>query len=209
MQPFDDVIFPIALGRSATVTPEFSTAVTITASGYERRNSLWSDARLKFDVGPGVRSEAELGELIAFFRARRGQARGFRLRDPADFSSNAMIGLPGPHDQVVGVGDGQRARFALAKLYGAGAEGQRRRITRPRTDSVRLSVNSVETTAFAVEPLGEIVLSSAPAAGAIVSAGFLFDVPVRFAQDSLDVSGAVFAAGEAPSVPLIELREAD
>ena len=209
MQPFDDVIFPIALGRSATVTPEFSTAVTITASGYERRNSLWSDARLKFDVGPGVRSEAELGELIAFFRARRGQARGFRLRDPADFSSNAMIGLPGPHDQVVGVGDGQRARFALAKLYGAGAEAQRRRITRPRAHSVRLSVNSVETTAFAVEPLGEIVLSSAPAAGAIVSAGFLFDVPVRFAQDSLDVSGAVFAAGEAPSVPLIELREAD
>ena len=209
MQPFDDEIFPIALGRSATVTPEFSTTVTITASGYERRNSLWSDARLKFDVGPGVRSEAELGELIAFFRARRGQARGFRLRDPADFSSNAMIGLPGPHDQVIGIGDRQKARFELVKLYGAGAQAQRRRITRPRPGSVRVSVAGVETTAFVVQPLGEILLSIAPAAGAIVTAGFLFDVPVRFAQDSLDVSGAVFAAGEAPSVPLIELREAD
>ena len=209
MQPFDDEIFPIALGRAATVTPEFSTTVTITASGYERRNSLWSDARLKFDVGPGVRSEAELGELIAFFRARRGQARGFRLRDPADFSSNAMIGLPGPHDQVIGIGDGQKARFELVKLYGSGTDAQRRRITRPRLDSVRVSVAGVETTAFVIQPLGEILLSIAPAAGAIVAAGFLFDVPVRFAQDSLDVSGAVFAAGEAPSVPLIELREAD
>ena len=209
MQPFDDEIFPIALGRSATVTPEFSTTVTITASGYERRNSLWSNARLKFDVGPGVRSEAELGELIAFFRARRGQARGFRLRDPADFSSNAMIGLPGPQDQVIGIGDGQKARFELVKLYGAGAEAQRRRITRPRPDSVRVSVAGVETTAFVIQPFGEILLSSAPAAGAMVAAGFVFDVPVRFAQDSLDVSGAVFAAGEAPSVPLIELREAD
>ena len=84
MQAFDDVQFPIALGRDATVTPEFSTNVTITASGFERRNSLWADARLRFDVGPGVRSEAELGELIAFFRARRGQARGSRLRDPSD-----------------------------------------------------------------------------------------------------------------------------
>jgi len=209
MQPFDDVIFPIALGRAATVTPEFSTTVTITASGYERRNSLWSDARLKFDVGPGVRSEAELGELIAFFRARRGQARGFRLRDPADFSSNAMIGLPGPHDQVIGIGDGQKARFGLVKLYGDSADAQRRRITRPRPDSVRVSVNGVETSAFTIELLGEILLSAAPAVGAIIAAGFLFDVPVRFAQDSLDVSGAVFAAGEAPSVPLIELREAD
>ena len=52
------------------------------------------DARLRFDAGPGVRSEAELGTLIAFFRARRGAARGFRLRDPFDFSSNGMAGTP-------------------------------------------------------------------------------------------------------------------
>ena len=39
-------------------------------------------------------------------------------------------------------------------------------------------------------------------------AGFLFDVPVRFAEDRLDITGAAFAAGEAPSVPLIEMREA-
>ena len=42
---------------------------------------------------------------------------------------------------------------------------------------------------------------------AIVRAGFLFDVPVRFAEDRIDVSGLNFAAGEAPSIPLIELRE--
>ena len=81
-----------ALGRSASVAPEFSTSIAVTASGHERRNSLWSDARLHFDVGPGIRSEPELGELLAFFRARRGAARGFRLRDPTDFSSNGMTG---------------------------------------------------------------------------------------------------------------------
>jgi uncharacterized protein (TIGR02217 family) len=41
-----------------------------------------------------------------------------------------------------------------------------------------------------------------------VRAGFLFDVPVRFAEDRLDVAGAAFAAGEAPSVPVVEVREA-
>ncbi|MDE2562082.1 MAG: DUF2460 domain-containing protein [Sphingomonadales bacterium] len=207
MQPFDDVLFPLALGRQATVTPEFSTSVTITASGFERRNSLWADARLRFDVGPGIRSEAELGELIAFFRARRGQARGFRLRDPSDFSSNAMTGTPGPLDQLIGVGDGATARFDLVKLYGTGDAVQRRRVTRPQADSLRVSLDGVETTAYTLDPLGVIVFTAAPTANAAVRAGFLFDVPVRFAEDTLDIAGTVFAAGEAPSVPLVELRE--
>ena len=207
MQAFDDVLFPIALGRDATVTPEFSTNVTITASGFERRNSLWADARLRYDVGPGVRSEAELGALIAFFRARRGQARGFRLRDPSDYSSNGMTGTPSPVDQLLGAGDGATARFDLIKTYGSGDEAQRRRITRPRAGSLRVSVNGTETTAFTMAPAGTIVFTTAPANGTVVRAGFLFDVPVRFAEDRLDISGAAFAAGEAPSVPLIELRE--
>ena len=207
MQPFDDVIFPIAIGRSATVTPEFSTNVTITASGFERRNSLWADARLRFDVGPGVRSEAELGELIAFFRARRGQARGFRLRDPSDYSSNAMIGVPSALDQMIGTGNGATARFALVKAYGSGGDAQLRRITRPRPESLLVSVDGIAVTAWTLDALGEIVFTDAPGVGKVVRAGFLFDVPVRFAEDRLDVSGAAFAAGEAPSVPLIELRE--
>lgn len=207
MQPFDDVLFPISIGRDATVTPEFSTNVTITASGFERRNSLWADARLRFDVGPGVRSEAELGELIAFFRARRGQARGFRLRDPSDNSSNGMTGEPTAIDQKIGIGDGMRARFSLVKTYGEGAEAQERRITQPRASTILVSIDGVETTSWVLEAPGTIVFAAAPANGAVIRAGYLFDVPVRFAEDRLDISGAAFAAGEAPSVPLIELRE--
>ena len=118
MQAFDDVLYPLALGREATIMPEFSTSVSVTASGYERRNSLWSDARLRFDVGPGIRSEAELGTLITFFRARRGAARGFRLRDPSDFSSNGMMGSPTAADQLLGTGDGTSSAFPLVKHYG-------------------------------------------------------------------------------------------
>lgn len=207
MQSFDDVPYPLALGRDAGVSPEFSTSVAVTASGHERRNSLWSDARLRFDVGPGIRSEAELGTLIAFFRARRGAARGFRLSDPFDFSSNGMTGVPTPNDQPIGTGDGLASTFQLAKSYGAGDEPQVRPITRPRAQTVRVSVGGMETAAFTLAPGGKVVLDTPPAAGAAVRAGFLFDVPVRFAEDRLDVTGAVFAAGEAPSVPLIEIRE--
>lgn len=208
MQGFDDVHFPLALGRDAACAPEFVTSVAVTASGHERRGSLWSDARLRFDVGPGVRSEAELGELIAFFRARRGAARGFRLADPYDFSSNAMTGTPTPLDQPIGTGDGLAASFALVKRYGIGDDPQIRRITRPRADSILVSIDGILTGDWTLEEAGVIAFASAPATGATIRAGFLFDVPVRFAEDRLDISGSAFLAGEAPSVPLIEVREA-
>jgi len=108
----------------------------------------------------------------------------------------------------LGVGDGLAATFQIAKRYGEGSEPQVRPITRPRAETVRVSVGGVETSGFTLAPGGKVVLGEAPPAGAEVRAGFLFDVAVRFAEDRLDVTGAAFAAGEAPSVPLIEVREA-
>jgi uncharacterized protein (TIGR02217 family) len=208
MQAFDDVLYPLALGRDAGVSPEFSTSVTVTASGHERRSSLWSDARLRFDAGPGIRSDAELGTLIAFFRARRGAARGFRIADPYDFSSNAMTGTPTMLDQRIGTGDGLTASFRLVKTYGGLDDPQIRPITRPRAESIVVSVGGVEVEDWTLGEWGTITFAEAPATDAEIRAGFLFDVPVRFAEDRLDVTGANFAAGEAPSVPLIEIREA-
>jgi len=207
LQAFDDVLYPLALGRDTSVSPEFSTTVAVTASGHERRNSLWSDARTSYDAGPGIRSEAELGVLLQFFRARRGAARGFRLADPFDFSSNGLTGNPSMTDQPIGAGDGLAASFPLVKLYGDGDEPQRRPITRPRGETVSVSVDGVAASGWTLEPGGLIVFDAAPAEGAEIRAGFLFDVPVRFAEDRLDIAAAAFAAGEAPSVPLIEIRE--
>ncbi|TCM16955.1 uncharacterized protein (TIGR02217 family) [Novosphingobium sp. PhB165] len=209
MQAFDDVPYPIALGRDATVIPEFSTTISVTASGFERRNSLWSNARLRFDVGPGVRSDAELGVLIAFFRARRGPARGFRLRDPSDFSSNGMIGMRTAADQELGTGDGLQSDFPLVKRYGSDEAAQVRRITRPDFETLLVSVDGVlQAGNWTLGDLGVVRFNTAPRAGAVVKAGFEFDVPVRFAEDSLEIAGAAFAAGEAPSVPVVEIREA-
>jgi len=209
MQAFDDIPYPLSLGRNATVTPEFSTNVTVTASGFERRNSQWSNARLRFDVGPGIRSDAELGELLAFFRARRGAARGFRLRDSSDHSSNGMTGVPQPDDQLIGIGDGLTASFALIKRYGPEPDAQVRRITRPVDASVVISLDGVPlVSGWVLEPGGMMTFASPPPTGSEVRAGFLFDVPVRFADDHLEVAGAAFAAGEAPSVPIVEIREA-
>ncbi|MEM1051855.1 MAG: DUF2460 domain-containing protein [Pseudomonadota bacterium] len=207
MEAFDDIVYPFALGRSASVAPEFSTSISVTSSGHERRNSLWSDAKIHFDVGPGIRSEHELCELISFFRARRGAARGFRISDPTDHSSNGMTGSPTMLDQIISIGDGLTAGFQLIKNYGGSAEPQVRPITRPRAETLLVSIDGSLSSDWFLGEKGKLIFGSAPASGAEIRAGFLFDVPVRFAEDRIDISGVNFEAGEAPSIPLIELRE--
>lgn len=205
VNPFDDVLFPIELGAEAAVIPGFSTTIVTSASGHEFRNVNWSQARLRFDAGPGVRGDAELELLINFFRARRGSATAFRFRDPYDHSSEGMSGSPGPGDQILGTADGVMTQFRLVKTYGS---GEARRITRPVPGSVRVSVDGTEqSSGWEVGESGTISFFDSPAAGAVISAGFLFDVPVRFAADQLEISRASFRAGEAPSVPLVEVRE--
>ncbi len=193
MDAFDDVLFPLALGREAAVTPGFSTAILTSAGGVETRSAAWAEARTAYDVGPGLRSAEDIAALLAFFRARMGPARAFRLRDPLDSSG---VG------ERVGVGDGVLRRFALVKQYGASV----RRITRPVSGSVSVAVDG-SAAGFSVEAGGWVVLDSAPGVGAVVTAGFGFDVPVRFAEDRLRVNLATFLAGEAASVPLVEVRE--
>ena len=202
---FDDVSFPIEIGAEASVSPGFSTNVVTSASGNEFRNVNWQQGRLRFDAGPGVRGDAEVETLLEFFRARRGAAVGFRFRDPYDFSSNGMSGTPTALDQQIAIGDGSAERFTLKKSY---AGGEERRITRPLPGSVLIAVDGVEqASGWTLEQYGEVVFAAPPDSGAIVTAGFLFDVPVRFADDRIEINRTTFLAGEAPSVPLIEIRE--
>lgn len=204
--PFEDVLFPIEIGQDASVAPTFSTNVITSANGFEARNVNWSQARLRYDAGPGVRGEAELESLIAFFRARRGPAVAFRFRDPYDNSSNGMTAAPSAADQEIGVGDGNADAFPLVKAYGA---GEQRRITRPEAGSVRIAVNGLEmASGWTLEEKGIVRFDRPPASGYVITAGYLFDTPVRFAEDRIEVSRSTFLAGEAPSVPLIEVREA-
>ncbi len=206
VQAFDMVDFPLAIGREALAVTEFSTQIVSSPSGHEQRASEWAEARMRYDAGPGIRSEADVRALTDFFRARRGAARAFRFRDPFDHGSADDGGLPAAGDQLLGAGDGSRRQFALVKHYGTGDAVQQRPIRLPVAGSVRVSVAGIETGAFFVTDTGEVLLDTAPAEGAAVRAGYRFDVPVRFAEDRLEVSRATFLAGEMASVPLIEVR---
>lgn len=205
---FHDVRFPLAIGFDAVGGPEFLTEVAVLASGFERRNIMWQQPLMRFDAGLGVRSEEDLRTLVRFFRARHGQAFGFRFEDPLDHSSAVDGGQPGPLDQRLGVGDGQTVRFPVVKVYDPEFAEFSRRITRPRAEGFRVSVAGSEVvTGWSLQPGGFLLFDTPPAEGAEIRCGYWFDVPVRFATDRLEISMSGFRSGEVPSVPLVEVRE--
>ncbi len=205
MDAFHDVRFPLALGEGAGGGPEFLTQIAATVSGEEQRSSVWAQGRLRYDAGLGVRSENDLRVVQRFFRARKGRAHGFRFRDPLDFCSGDGD-VPGPYDEYLGEGDGVRTDFALLKRYGDGDDAELRRITRVEQETLRVAVDGVEAVAgWSVEDGGLLRFEHAPVGA--VTAGFLFDVPVRFQEDRLEVSLENWRAGDVPSVPLVEIRE--
>jgi uncharacterized protein (TIGR02217 family) len=207
MPAFHEVTFPLDIALGAFGGPERRTDVVLLGSGREERNARWAHSRRRYDAGYGVKSLVGLQAVIAFFEERRGRLHGFRFRDRLDHSSAQPGAAPSPTDQPIGTGDGDTVSYQLAKTYGAGATAYRRPIGKPVAGSVKVAVSGVETGDFTVDvAAGVVTLASAPADGAAVTGGFLFDVPVRFDTDRLDVNLTSFAAGEIPSIPLIEIR---
>ena len=202
---FHEVRLPSRLAFGSTAGVERRTEIATMASGFERRSTPWALGRRRYLVGAGVRSLDDMAELTAFFEARRGPLNGFRFRDPLDFKSCAPSGAIGAADQVLGVGDGTRRMFQLAKAYGDVI----RPIRKPVAGSVAAAVAGValEPGGYAVDSLtGELTLAVAPDEGVVVTAGFAFDTPVRFESDRMEVTLEGFAAGRLVAVPLIEIR---
>ena len=72
--------------------------------------------------------------------------------------------------------------------------------------SVVVAVDGFPVAATADAASGTVTLTQAPAPGVPVTAGFRFDVPVRFDTDHLDADLSAFEAGEIPDIPLLEIR---
>ncbi|WP_299791997.1 DUF2460 domain-containing protein [uncultured Marivita sp.] len=207
---FHEVRFPTALSFGSIGGPERRTDVVTLASGFEERNTPWAHSRRRYDAGIGLRSMDDIDTLIAFFEARRGQMYGFRWKDWADFKSCKPSAQVAATDQVIGTGDGLVTEFQLSKLYASGGADYARPVAKPVAGTVMVAVDGVpqvEGADFDVEPAtGVVTFVVAPPAGVSITAGFEFDVPVRFDTDRIHTSAATFQAGDVPDVPVVELR---
>lgn len=207
---FHEVRFPLDVALRGSGGPTRLTEIVTLASGREHRNSRWADSRRRYDAGFGIRTLDALHAVVSFFEERRGRLYGFRYRDRVDAGSGPPSRPVAATDQLLGLGDGATRIFQLAKTYGTGPSPYRRTITKPVAESVRVAVNGVALPAARFQcdaTSGRITFAAdaVPAPGQRVTAGFAFDVPVRFDSDDLSIDLSAFSSGEIPKVPLIEI----
>ena len=206
---FHQIRFPLDIALNARGGPERLTDIATLSSGHEERNQRWAHARRRYNAGYGIKSREDILAVVGFFEERRGRFHSFLWRDGLDFSSNGGTGTPTALDQQIGIGDGETTAFQLVKRYGAAFDPYDRMISKPEAASVLVAVNggTLGGGGFTVSDLtGIVTLAEAPAAGAVVTAGFSFDVPVRFDTDRLEVDLNGFDAAEISTIPLVEVR---
>lgn len=205
---FHDVRFPDNISRGARGGPERRTQIVELASGAEERNASWANSRRRYDLAYGIRRADDLAAVVAFFEARNGRLHGFRFKDWADFKSCLPSQTPGPTNQPIGTGNGAATLFQLTKPYASGAQSWTRVITKPVAGTVTIALNGTsQASGWSVSTAtGLVTFTTAPAAGVAITAGFEFDVPVRFDTDALDVTLDLERLGSITSIPLIELR---
>jgi len=209
---FHEIRFPTGIALGASGGPERKTEIVVLGSGYEERNGPWAQSRRRYNAGYGLKSLNDIHEAIAFFEARHGRLHGFRWKDGSDFKSCPPESAPAATDQLLGTGDGATQVFALVKTYSSGGETYVRDIKKPVAATVLVAVDGVAQTEgvdYTLDPTTGLVTfdaGSIPALGLDVTAGYEFDVPVRFDTDHLNINLAAFHAGEIPDIPIVELR---
>lgn len=196
---FDEVRFPEDISYGSSGGANFNTTVLILSSGHEQRNVNWSDVKSEFDVGFGIKDISQMDEIIAFFYARQGRARGFRYKDWADYKIT---------NQSIGIGDGVTTIFQIYKRYTSGLINYDRTITKIVSGSVAFTVDGNVPDSNTVDlNLGTITFNTAPSIGEdIFITSLEFDVPVRFDTDKIDISQDFFQTQTWSSIPLVEVR---
>lgn len=204
MSRFVDLyIDPCVAGYECISSPRWSTDLVMVDSGSESANQRWADVLHKFTL-PSLSREMLLYNAIKnHWMAMRGPFYIWPWRDPLDFAS---VDLVAPNaapaiastDEYLGTGDGYNANFQLYRTYKRENTGSpttltqsyRRKIELPIVSSVLLKGEALGSPSDPLpsvltisRPGGVVTFASPPPAGMLLTAGFLFDVPVRFEND--------------------------
>ena len=209
---FHEIRFSTRISFGFVGGPERRTDIVVLGSGYEERNTRWVDSRRRFNAGTGIKTLDDLHDVTAFFEKQRGALHGFRWKDHRDFKSCAPSETPSASDQSIGTGNGVTATFQLGKTYGSSFAPYVRDIKKPVAGTVLIEVSGTPqseginyqldlTTGLVTFEPGHI-----PASSASVTAGFEFDVPVRFDTDRLEIDLVKFDAGAIQNIPIVEVR---
>jgi uncharacterized protein (TIGR02217 family) len=223
---FRNIRFPTKLSYAYLGGPGFKTQIHETDSAHEQRVQRWPFAKWAFTANKNLEQQDEIYSIWKFYLVVHGAADSFRFQDLLDNTSNKTDGVADPNyqDQEIGVGDGTTTQFQLRKEYEEGTETYVRLITCPQVpegdggaqgdtvNTVTVGLNGVlQGSGWTVNGnTGIVTFTVAPGAGVLVTAGFKFDVPVRFHandDEQLEASLDDYDAISMSAMGFVEVRD--
>lgn len=195
---FHEVRFPEDISFGSTGGPCYSTDITSMKNGTEQRNINFTQPRCKYNVALGVKTEAQMAEVIKFFHARKGRGFGFRYKDWSDYRLE---------HELIAMGDGQKNKFQIIKTYTSGGFSTVRQIKKPVSGTIKVYLDSVQAEGWVCDyTTGIVTFTTPPESGKGIYCTGEFDVPVRFDTDEMNVGIQAGDYFNWTSIPLVELR---
>ena len=225
----DEYLSRRVVGYPVEVSPNFSTQLVAVDSGAEQANRRWLDPLRSINIPDGVRDHATFEDLKAHWLIMGGPAHTWPWRDPTDFASVELeevnkVPTVAIDDQQLGTGDGVTTDFQLKKRYTSGLFTYDRDIYFPVASTVVVGI-APPGSPLSITPLGDfspaitftvsrpggiVSFSSPPPSGYTLTAGFLFDIQVRYESDDTfrGIMRTLAVSGFA-DIPLMEVRYCD
>jgi len=149
--------FPTDISQGSRGGPNWSTVITPSHSGKEKRIQKWETPRHEYDVIYGVKSKTQLLNVLTLLNEMRGMAHGFRYKDPLDYEVTDEPLVPNGSDTV-----------QLIKTYSNGLNPYQRIIKKPvSSPAVTMEHNSSPFTGFTIDPTTGIATLTALSSFAI------------------------------------------
>lgn len=193
---FHDIRMPEFIETFAVGKPEFATSCAMTLSGREVRNLDREYARQKYLIKNCRLSSLEFEQFSSFFRARRGGNFAFRFRDNVDYQVS---------EQFIAEGDGKLTQCQLVKLYEDPILPYARTINKPVAGSEEFYVNGVNLEVQVDYNTGLLTLPRPLDKDQILIGNFIFDVAVRFTNDSFEYFRSADGSIELSQIELLEV----
>lgn len=230
MVDFLEVRLPDDVEKGASAGLRVAVAKFRAASGFVKRNAIWDGPLRRYDIAFGLQPRDApdpatdpndgFERILDFYHVMLGDATGFRFHDWADdeVGDFSAVTMAADNTGFIATADGVATTFRLIKRRTVAATNNDRLIHKITLDSlgdpmVRLAADLTELTLVAAAPAaGEF---SADADTGIVTTGdlftteemrasFLFDVPVHFDTDMLQVQIELADTGSIPPIMLEE-----
>ena len=184
--------FPSSLSYGSGGGPTYRTTVVSAYSGKEEANQSWEYPRHAYSISLANRTETELQTLLTYYHACAGRFNTFNFLDPRDYKSTTISGTPANTDQTLHTATGGETTVQVIKNYSSGGTTQVRKITRPKSGTLLVAIDTVSKTSGADYTVnyntGLITFTTGLATGEVVTAGYEFYTPCRFNSDDLDVA---------------------